>query len=91
MIVSSEGCAVKTKSVAEGSATMIVSTSGVAYRKTTKIKAVLRFLKKSIAPLVKYKETFVDKVFYERTWCTKSGKPSSVEPPASTRQKHFYI
>ena len=85
MIIQADGC-VKHESLAVGSATMIVSTSGVAYRRTTKVKAIIRFIKKYTTLLVKKLEPIVDIFYIIKYRCTRTGKPSSIEPPSC---KHF--
>lgn len=88
MIIQADGC-VKHESVAVGSATMIVSTSGVAYRRTTKVKAITRFIKKYTAPLVKKLELIVDIFYIIKYRCTRTGKPSSIEPPSGKQLPYF--
>ena len=88
MIIQADGC-VKHESVAVGSATMIVSTSGVAYRRTTKVKAVVRFIKRYIAPLAKKLEPLFDIFYNIKYHCTRTGKPVSLEPPHNKSFPYF--
>jgi hypothetical protein len=79
MIVSSDGI-IHSKAAADSQLAATVSLTGDAYRKTTKLKAVVRFVRKFI-------RTFRAKVaeFYElvvpKFLSTKNGKAQSIEPP----------
>ncbi len=79
MIVESSGSSiVHTNSV--GAATMIVSTTGTAYVKKGKIKSVMRFFRKMVAPIkTSVKKMYVAIVTFRLN--TKTGKPTSIDPP----------
>jgi hypothetical protein len=87
MIASSEG-KVTCDSVVNSQVTMLVSTTGTAYTKTGKVNAVIRFFKK-IYRKIKYTCIYVSE--FVVVFCSKTGKPQSIEPPAMARQNSFYI
>lgn len=79
MIVQAEGLSHSVSGVASKTS-KIVSATGTAYVKRGKLKAVIRFIRKTI---VKVKSTLInvrDRVLVKRL-NTKTGIPSSVAPP----------
>lgn len=81
MIIESNGLSV-THTESTASATMIVAATGTAYVRKGKIKSVMRFFRKAFAPV----REILQKVYVVLTALvlhTKSGKPTSIDPPAN--------
>jgi hypothetical protein len=78
MIISSEGKCEK-RSQSSANLTCIVSTTGIAYTKKSKLKAVIRFFKR-IYSNIKLSFSKV-KIVVKRFLSTKSGLPNSLNPP----------
>lgn len=80
MIVSADGLAVS-RTESTGSVSMIVSATGTAYAKRGKVAAVIRFIKRGVRK-VDSAITFVVAEVKRVFMATKTGKPTSIDPPA---------
>ena len=79
MIVESSGLSV-THTESSATATMIVCATGTAYARKGKIKSIMRFFRKMVAPI----KASVKKVYaaiIHVVMSTKTGKATSIDPP----------